>query len=132
MLDTNICIYTIRKRPPDVLTKFEKIQPSQLCISSVTFAELQYGIERSSSKRMNQEIVDQFSARLQILPWDEEAARQYGKIRRHLEKKGTPVGNMDQMIAAHARSQACVLVTNNLREFKRIPYLRLENWVGGR
>ena len=129
MLDTNICSYILKQRPRNVLERFEKIQPDQLCVSVVTYAELQYGIEKTSSKRVNQGVVDEFFARLQVLAWDEEAAQHYGKIRHYLEDRGTPIGNMDLMIAAHALSRKCKLVTNNLREFKRVPQLKIENWI---
>jgi len=129
MLDTNICIYIIKKRPQAVLRRFESLDSGQLCISAVTLAELQYGVEGSSSRRSNQSILDEFVARLRVLSWEEEAARQYGKLRSHLEEKGTPIGTMDLMIAAHALSQDCTLATNNLREFERVPDLEVENWV---
>ncbi len=129
MLDTNMCIYLIKKRPLSVLRRFEEIEEDKLCISVITFAELQYGIEHSSSKKLNQDILDEFVSRLTISVWNEDAAIQYGKIRQYLEKKGTPIGNMDLMIAAHALSQKCTLVTNNMKEFKRIENLKLENWV---
>ena len=129
MLDTNICIYIIKKRPTNLLEKFNAIPPNTLCISTITYAELQYGVERSSSKKMNQRILADFVSRLDVQPWDVEAARQYGKIRTSLEKRGKPIGNMDLLIAAHALSQQWVLVSNNLREFSRIRGLQCENWV---
>jgi tRNA(fMet)-specific endonuclease VapC len=129
MLDTNICIYIIKKRPISLLEKFNSIPKNSLCISVVTYAELQYGVERSSSKKMNQEIIKDFISRLSVLSWDMEAAGHYAKIRSNLEKKGTPIGNMDLMIAAHALSQKCTIVSNNLREFKRVQDLKYENWV---
>ena len=129
MLDTDICIYIIKRRPAGVLKRFEAVQDDQVCLSVVTFAELQYGVERSSSKAFNQSVVTNFVSRLNVLAWDGEAARQYGRIRNELEKKGTPIGNMDLMIAAHALSQGCILVTNNLREFKRVPRLKTGHWI---
>lgn len=129
MLDTNMCIYIIKKRPTGLLEKFNSIPKNSLCISVATYAELQYGVERSSSKKMNQEIIKDFISRLIVLSWDMDAASQYGKIRSNLEKKGTPIGNMDLMIAAHALSQKCIIVSNNLREFKRVEGLKYENWV---
>lgn len=129
MLDTNICSYIIKQRPPAVLKKFEMIQKDQTCISILTYAELQYGVEKTSSKRINQAIIEAFVEHLKILAWDIEAAQHYSKIRSALESQGTLIGNMDLMIAAHARSQQCVLVTNNLREFERVPELKLENWT---
>jgi tRNA(fMet)-specific endonuclease VapC len=129
MLDTNICIYIIKKRPIGLLEKFNSIPKNSLCISVVTYAELQYGVERSSSKKMNREIIKDFISRLIVLSWDMDAAGQYGKVRSNLEKKGTPIGNMDLMIAAQALSQKCTIVSNNLREFKRVEDLLYENWV---
>ena len=129
MLDTNICVFIIKKRPFPVLEKLEKIRGEQICISVVTYAELEYGVERSSSKKLNQEVLDEFMSHLLVLPWEIEAARQYGKIRTYLEKIGTPIGNMDLLIAAHALSGKQILVTNNLREFKRVPHLKYEDWA---
>ena len=129
MLDTDICIYIIKKRPANLLEKFNTIPPSTLCISTVTYAEMQYGVERSSSKKMNQRILADFVSHLDVQPWDVAAARQYGKTRVSLEKRGKPIGNMDLLIAAHALSQQCILVSNNLREFSRVRGLQCENWV---
>lgn len=129
MLDTDICVYVIKKRPANLLEKFNAIPSNDLCISTITYAELQYGVERSSSKKMNQHILVDFVSHLEVQPWNVEAARQYGKIRTSLEKKGKPIGNMDLLIAAHALSQQCILVSNNLREFSRIRGLKCENWV---
>ena len=129
MLDTNICIYVLKKRPTAVLDKFDKVRKDQIYISVVTYTELKFGVEQSLSKKMNQEILKEFAARLQIRPWDEEAANHYAKIRHHLEGQGKPIGNMDLMIASHARSCGYTLVTNNLKKFNRVPNLRLENWI---
>ncbi|MCP4683503.1 MAG: type II toxin-antitoxin system VapC family toxin [Desulfobacterales bacterium] len=129
MLDTNICIYIIKKRPPGVLKKFHTVNKSKLCISVITYAELQYGVELSSSKKKNRLILTDFISLLTVLSWDMDAVRDYGKIRTDLKKKGAPIGNMDLLIAAHALSQKCILVSNNLREFRRIKALRQENWV---
>lgn len=129
MLDTNMCIYIIKKRPISLMEKFNSIPKNNICVSVVTYAELQYGVERSSSKRMNREIVDDFISHLTVLSWDMDAAYRYGKIRSALEEKGTPIGNMDLLISAHALSQKCTLVSNNLREFNRIKDLETENWV---
>lgn len=129
MLDTNMCIYIIKKRPIGLLEKFNSIPQNRLCISVVTYAELQYGIERSSSKKMNQKIIDDFVSHLAVLSWEMEAARQYGKIRSDLEKDGTPIGNMDLLIAAHALSKKCTIVSNNLKEFNRVKNLKCENWI---
>lgn len=129
MLDTNICIYIIKKRPESILKKFKKYRNQNIYISVITLAELQYGVERSSSKKFNQKIINDFISHLFVVPWDKESALQYGKLRNTLNEKGTPVGNMDLMIASHALSQGFTLVTNNIKEFKRVPNLKYENWV---
>lgn len=129
MLDTDICSYIIRERPLDVFERFKKIDMSQLYISVVTFAELIYGVEHSSSKKINRPIIDDFVHHLSILSWDQKAAEHYGKIRAFLRAEGSMIGSMDLMIAAHARSGAMTLVTNNDKHFNRVPQLEVENWV---
>lgn len=129
MLDTNICIYIIKKRPESILKRFKKYRNQNVYISVITWAELQYGVERSSSKKFNQKIINDFISHLFVVPWDKESAVQYGKLRNALNEKGTPVGNMDLMIASHALSQDITLVTNNVKEFKRVPNLKYENWI---
>ncbi len=129
MLDTNICIYTIKQRPLSVLQRFEKVGSDLLCISIVTYAELKYGVEKSSSKKLNASILKAFVERLLVFNWDKAAADEYAKIRRYLERKGSIIGSMDLMIAAHALSQECILVTNNSKEFCRVPNLKIEDWV---
>ena len=129
MLDTNICIYVIKKRPPKLLEKFNTIEKNSLCVSVVTYAELWYGVERSAKKKRNRRVLEEFMALLDVLPWAPDAAREYGNIPSDLESKGTPIGNMDLLIAAHALATDCVLVSNNLREFRRIKKLKCENWV---
>jgi len=129
MLDTDICSYVIRERPLEVFEKFKKVEVNQLCISVVTYAELIYGVEHSSSRKINRPIIDDFVRHLDIITWDEDAAEHYGKIRAFLRAEGNIIGSMDMMIAAHARSQNMILITNNDKHFKRVPKLRLENWV---
>lgn len=129
MLDTDICSYIIRERPLDVFERFKKIDMGQLYISVVTFAELIYGVEHSSSKKINKPIIDGFVHHLGILSWDQEAAEHYGTIRAFLRAEGSMIGSMDMMIAAHARSQAMTLVTNNHKHFNRVPKLEVENWA---
>ena len=111
------------------MNRFNKIKRNQICISVVTFAELQYGVERSSSKKLNQGILDAFYSHLTILPWNEGAGKEYGKIRTYFEKQGTAIGNMDLMIASHALSRKYILVTNNIKEFERVKNLKCENWL---
>ncbi|MGV9141662.1 MAG: type II toxin-antitoxin system tRNA(fMet)-specific endonuclease VapC [Promethearchaeota archaeon] len=129
LLDTNICIYIIKKRPGKVLDKFNTLSLGDVAISSITLAELHYGIMKSSNPKKNQEALDKFLTPLEILDFDYFATIDYGKIRADLEKKGTPIGPLDTLIAAHAKSQKLTLVTNNEKEFKRIPDLKIENWV---
>ncbi|MGB5180333.1 MAG: type II toxin-antitoxin system VapC family toxin [Gammaproteobacteria bacterium] len=129
MLDTDTCSYIIRERPIGVLEHFRKLAMEQICISTVTYAELLYGVERSSSKRINRPIIDDFVQHLDVIDWDNAAAEQYGKIRADLEARGQPIGAMDMMIAAHAKSIKAVLVTNNQKHFARIKGLKVENWV---
>lgn len=131
MLDTNIIIYTIKKRPPEVKRQFDAYA-GHLCISAVTLGELVYGAEKSSNPVQNQQVIDGLVARLEVLPFDMAAASHHGQLRSELAKKGTPIGPYDEMIAAHARAAGLTLVTNNLREFNRVPGLRVENWVKGK
>lgn len=129
MLDTDICSYIIRERPLHVLEHFKQVEMEQLCISVVTYAELIYGVEHSSSKKVNRVVIDDFVQHLTIVPWDEEAAEHYGNIRAYLQTEGKIIGSMDMMIAAHARSRKMTLVTNNDKHFKRVPKLTVENWA---
>lgn len=129
MLDTDICSYIIREKPIKVFERFESLDMDQLCISVVTYAELIYGVEHSSSKKINRSIVDDFVNHLNIMEWDKSAAEHYGKIRAFLQANGDIIGAMDMMIAAHAVSQKMTLVTNNEKHFKKVPKLNVENWV---
>lgn len=128
LLDTNIVIYVIKRRPIEALASFNRLQ-GRMAISSITLAELLHGVEKSSQPAQNFQAVQDFTSRLQILPYDEAAATHYGQIRAALERAGTPIGVNDLHIAAHARSRGLILVTNNLREFQRVPALQTENWV---
>jgi tRNA(fMet)-specific endonuclease VapC len=129
MLDTDICSYIIRERPLKVFEHFEALKMDQICISAVTYAELIYGVEHSSSKKINRSIVNQFVKHLSIIDWNKKAAEHYGNIRAILQADGNIIGAMDMMIAAHARSRKMVLVTNNEKHFKRVPKLQIENWT---
>lgn len=128
MLDTNIVIYVIKRRPIEVLNTFNR-HAGQLCISSITLAELLHGAEKSAQPEHNFQQVDNFTSRLEVLNYSHQAAAHYGDIRASLERKGTPIGVNDLHIAGHARSIGLILVTNNLREFERIEGLRTENWI---
>ncbi|MGE0225219.1 MAG: type II toxin-antitoxin system VapC family toxin [Acetobacteraceae bacterium] len=128
MLDTNICIYVMKNRPVDLLPRFNELA-EELCISCITLSELRYGAEKSARRPDNLRAVEQFAMRLDILPFDTRAADQYGQLRAELERAGTPCGVHDMQIGAHARGEGLILVTNNRREFDRMPGLRVENWV---
>lgn len=129
LLDTNICIYLIKRKPLQVLEKLRTLAIADVGISAITLAELEFGVAKSSRLQQNNEALQAFVAPLEILPFDDRAACRYGEIRAHLKKKGQPIGSLDMLIAAHASSLALTLVTNNLREFKKIPGLNVESWV---
>ena len=127
MLDTNICIYAIKKQMP-LLQKLLAKDPSELCISSITLSELLFGIEKSNMKESNRKKLMTFLTNIAILDYDSDAALEYAKLRNYLERMGQPIGAMDMLIAAHALSKDMILVTNNEKEFKRVDDLKLENW----
>ena len=129
MLDTNICIYVIKQKPRSVLERFVAFPVGDLGISVITLAELEYGASKSSEPDRNREALEQFVSPLEIAVLDRLATSVYGRIRALLEKRGRPIGSMDLLIAAHALSLNVRLVTNNMREFKRVPGLRVENWA---
>ena len=129
MLDTNICIEIIRKKPAKIFERLKKIDPSDVCVSSVTYSELVYGVEKSQEVERNRLALSLLFSHIYISDYDVSAANDYGMIRAELEKKGTPIGPLDSMIAAHARSLGCVIVTNNEKEFSRVSGLKVENWV---
>jgi tRNA(fMet)-specific endonuclease VapC len=128
LLDTNIVIYVLKRRPVEVLSTFNT-NASRMVISSVTLAELLYGAEKSSRVSENLAAIEDFCCRLEVLPYGPKAAQHYGAIRAALEKLGQPIGVNDMHIAAQARSEGLVLVTNNMGEFARVPALEVENWV---
>ena len=128
LLDTNIVIYVLKRRPVEVLSTFNA-NTSRMAISSVTLAELFHGAEKSSRVSENLAAIEDFCSRLAVLPYGPKAAQHYGAIRAALEKLGQPIGVNDMHIAAHARSEGLVLVTNNMGEFARVPALEAENWV---
>lgn len=129
LLDTNICIYIIKKKPSQVFEKLKTLQINDIGISVITLAELEYGISKSTFPEKNKIALIKFLAPLEILPFTEKAAEIYGKIRSYLEKTGSIIGTLDFFIGAHAKSENLVLVTNNVTEFSRIPNLKIENWV---
>lgn len=129
MLDTNICIYLIKKKPKTVLERFKELNIGDICISSITFAELEYGVAKSQHSTKNKIALTKFLSAIEILPYTGESAADFGKIRAYLEKKGQIIGAYDLMIASHALAENLILVTNNVKEFKRVPNLKIENWV---
>ena len=129
LLDTNMCIYVIKKKPLRVLERFKTFQIADIGISTITLSELEYGVAKSSRKEQNRDALIEFLAPLEILSFDEKASRHYGEIRAFLEREGIPIGSLDLLIASHARSLMLPLVTNDTRAFKRIPGLKIENWV---
>lgn len=128
LLDTNICIYIINERPSQVMACFRQERIGDIGVSSLTAAELDYGVEKSGSAR-NRQALEKFLAPLEIAAFDEMAFRHYGRLRANLEKRGLPIGSMDMLIAAHALALNATLVTNNTREFERVSGLHLDNWV---
>ncbi|MCP4540569.1 MAG: type II toxin-antitoxin system VapC family toxin [Chloroflexi bacterium] len=129
LLDTNICIYLIKRKPPQVLQKFQAHPAGEIGISAITVAELQFGVQKSQYVEQNQRALQQFLLPLVCAPFDVRAADAYGEIRATLESQGTPIGSLDTLIAAHALSLDATLVTNNLREFSLVPDLQVVNWV---
>jgi len=129
LLDSNIVIYVMKRRPIEVLETFNQ-NASRMAISATTLSELHHGAEKSERVAQNLEVIEDFASRLEVLPYTEKASQHYGSIRSVLEKSGQVIGVNDLHIAAHARSEGLVLVTNNVREFELIPALAVENWVG--
>jgi tRNA(fMet)-specific endonuclease VapC len=130
MLDTDICIYIAREQPPQILARFEELEPGEAVISVITWGELRYGSERSKHRQRVAESLDELSDLVPVEPLPKSARQDYGAIRAALEAQGTPIGNNDLWIAAHARAAGLTLVTNNEREFQRVPGLEIENWAG--
>jgi tRNA(fMet)-specific endonuclease VapC len=131
MLDTNTLIYVLNARPQHqaVLDQFNQHDPRTLCLSSITLAELRFGVEQSQRRDSTQGKLNRVVAALSVAPFEERAARTYGSLRAQLQADGTPIGPLDTLIAAHALSLGMTLVTNNTREFSRAPGLRIENWI---
>ncbi|MDR2044095.1 MAG: type II toxin-antitoxin system VapC family toxin [Clostridium sp.] len=127
LLDTNICIFTM-KQMPGILERFRRSQSGGIAISSITLAELEFGVSNSKAYERNRNALLAFSTLVEILPFDIPASAEYGKIRAALGKAGTPIGALDTLIAAHAKSQGLTLVTNNIREFQRVDGLVIEDW----
>ena len=129
LLDTNICIYVIKKRPASVLRRFKSCNVGDIAISAITYSEMLFGVEKSQHADRNRVMLEMFVSPLEILSYDEVASEKYGVIRSALEKEGRVIGSLDMLIAAHALGAGLTLVTNNKKEFGRIPGLKIENWV---
>lgn len=129
ILDTNTCIYLIRRRSPEALRRFEQFEVGEVAVSVVTLSELRYGAEKSARPEQNREALGRFLLPLEVSSYGVEATISYGRIRASLEKQGTPIGPLDTLIAAHAVSLGTILVTNNTREFQRVPGLQIEDWT---
>lgn len=129
MLDTNICIYAIKHKPEAVIKRLSKLRPEEVCISSITYSELMHGVEKSQAVERNRIALLLLLSNIEIIDFGTLAAESYGRIRADLERKGTPIGVMDMMIAGHAMSLGYTVVTNNVREFTRVVGLPVENWA---
>ena len=129
MLDTNICIFIIRNKPETVIRKFMEYDAGDICISAITYAELVHGVEKSAAREKNRIALTVFLSEIQIIPFDDAAAQAYGVVKAELQRRGTPIGPLDTLIAAHAKALKVVLVTNNTREFSRVDGLVVEDWV---
>ncbi len=129
LIDTNICIYIMNKRPPEVIHRFKNTDVGQIGISTITVSELSYGASKSQLQKQNFKRLEEFLAPFEIIPYDQDASQCYGAIRCQLENQGNIIGPLDLLIAAHALSKDLILVTNNEKEFKRIKALKVENWV---
>jgi len=129
LLDTDISIYLLRKTSLNVIKRFGQLTPGDIAISTITIAELYYGAEKSEHLQQNLTAIENFISPLVILHFDKTAARHYGRIRKHLEASGKLIGSMDMQIAAVALAANLIVVTNNVREFKRVPALKVENWI---
>lgn len=132
VLDTNICIALIKRQPPELIAKLRKHKPGDVAISSITLAELHFGVAKSQQPEKNRAALEQFLLPLEILAFDDVSSEYYGRVRAALEAEGTPIGPLDTLIASHALSINATVVTNNMREFSRVRGLRVQNWLDGR
>ena len=129
LLDTDICIFVRRRHLPQVMTRFERLQPGEAVMSVITYGELLFGAEKHPSRASAMKTLEDLAALIAVEPIVPEAAHEYGALRAHLERNGEVIGNNDLWIAAHARAGGLILVTNNEREFKRVPGLKIQNWA---
>lgn len=128
MLDTDTCIYVMKRLPPGLSERFNTLA-GELCMSCMTLAELHFGAEKSARRVDNLRELENFAARMEVLPFTTAAAAHYGQLRAHVERAGTPVGSFDLLIGAHARAEGLIVVTNNVREFARLPGIQVETWI---
>jgi tRNA(fMet)-specific endonuclease VapC len=129
LLDTNICIYIANRKPPGVLARLQRLKAGDVGMSVITYLELVFGACKSQHRESNLQRIQELERHIPVLPLDTKAGRHYGQLRTELQKKGAPIGAYDLLIAAHALSLGLTLVTNNSREFRRVPHLMVENWV---
>ncbi len=129
LLDTNICIYLTKQQHPKLTNRFQNLAENELAMSVITFGELQFGAQKSQQRKQVLTALEKLSLAIPVLDISKTVSLHYGEIRAYLQKQGTPIGNNDLWIAAHARAEGLVLVTNNVREFERVPDLKVENWV---
>ena len=129
LLDTNILIYIIKQKPPSVAKRFAQLKPEDIATSSIVISELMYGAAKSQYSTKSKQAIVQVVSMLTVLPYDDRVADDYADIHAMLERQGSIIGAMDLLIAAHARSLSLTLVTNNLKEFERVPDLSVENWI---
>ena len=129
LLDTDTCIYLIKKKPPETLAELQSKEISSVAISAITLSELEYGVAKSTKPDRNKLALARFLAPLEVLPFDDRAASHYGPVRAQLEKQGTPIGPLDTLIATHALAVGATLVTNNVSEFRKVAELPVENWA---
>lgn len=129
LLDTDTCSYIMRQKPPAVWQRLNQIGVGNVAVSVMTVAELRFGVEKLRSTHFTQRAVDDFIRYCSVLSWEESITPVYAQLRHFLDQQGTPIGNMDLLIAAHALQQNCILVTNNTRHFARVPNLTIENWT---
>ena len=129
LLDTDICIYLIKRRSPKALARLQTLEIGSVRVSSITLAELEYGVAKSTKPMQNKMALAQFLAPLEVQPFDDSAAASYGPVRALLASQGTPIGPMDTLIASHALALGSILVTNNVSEYSRVPELVVENWT---
>lgn len=130
LLDTNICIYLTKQQHPALIARFQSLAENEVAMSVITYGELQFGAQKSQKPKQVLEALERLSLAIPVLVMTQETSQHYGEIRAHLQKQGTPIGNNDLWIAAHARAEDLTLVTNNVREFERVADLRVQNWVG--